>query len=124
MLELFLAMHENLSVVYKVGSFCGVLGFVFSSIALCHAETPKEDSAEYKKNEYQSLKKVQLLFGTIALPCLLLAAIPSVDELLKIRIALIKYELASGENISRATDVIERIGEKLECKYLGCEENK
>lgn len=51
----------------------------------------------------------------------LLTCIPDVDDLVKVRIALIKYQLASPGNVKEATDTIERIGKKLECKYLGCD---
>lgn len=59
-------------------------------------------------------------------PCILLsvlACIPDMHDILKIRIALIKYHLASPENVKQTTDTIERIGKKLECKYLGCDES-
>jgi hypothetical protein len=53
-----------------------------------------------------------------------ICAIPNINHLWKIRIALIKYELASPANIEKGAEVIERIGEKLECKYLGCDEKE
>lgn len=60
----------------------------------------------------------------IAVPSLIIACIPTVDQLWKVRIGLIKLELSSPENIKSGAEVIERIGLKLECKYLGCEEKK
>jgi hypothetical protein len=60
-----------------------------------------------------------------AVATLLLACLPDLDDLWRTRISLIKYELAAPENVKAATETIERIGKKLECKYLGgCEEPK
>ena len=53
-----------------------------------------------------------------------LTAIPNVDDLWQARIALLKLELASPENVQKGTEEIARIARKLECKYLGCEEEK
>lgn len=58
-----------------------------------------------------------LFFGAIA-------CVPSVDDLWRVRIGLIKLQLASPENIQKGADVIERVAKKLECKYVGCEEKK
>ena len=57
----------------------------------------------------------------------LLSTIPSVDDLWRVRIGMIKLHLASQENLEKGAEVIERIGHKLECKYIGgkgCEERK
>jgi hypothetical protein len=55
----------------------------------------------------------------------LLGCVPTVDDVWKTRIALVKYHLAAPENVQAATETIERLGKKLECKYLGgCEETK
>jgi hypothetical protein len=63
-------------------------------------------------------------FG-VGVVCAVLACMPSIDDLWKTRIALIKFHLASPENVEKATDEIARIGKKLECKYLGgCEDAK
>jgi len=53
-----------------------------------------------------------------------LTAIPDVDDLWRARIALLKLELASPENAQKGIEEIARIARKLECKYLGCEEEK
>jgi hypothetical protein len=55
---------------------------------------------------------------------LLIVCIPSVEDVWKVRIGLVKLQLASPENIQKSTEVIERLGKKLECKYLGCEDKK
>ena len=55
---------------------------------------------------------------------LLIALTPSINDVWLMRIALIKYQLASPENISKATDEITRIGHLLECKYIGCNDKE
>ena len=56
--------------------------------------------------------------------CAVLAAIPDVNDLWRARIARIKLELASPENVQKGTEEIARIARRLECKHLGCEEEK
>lgn len=59
----------------------------------------------------------------IVIVCLLPSfLIPSSKQLWEARINLIKFNLASKENITQTTETIERIGKKLECKYLKCED--
>lgn len=66
---------------------------------------------------FKTLGGIVLLFGV-------LASVPSINDLWRVRIGLIKYNLASPENVKQTIETIERIGKKLECKYLGCEETK
>lgn len=65
-----------------------------------------------------------LKLSPVALIFLLIAVTPTVNDIWRIRIGLIKLELSSPENINKASDEIQRIGEKLECKYLGCDKEK
>jgi hypothetical protein len=53
-----------------------------------------------------------------------LGLIPTVDQMFKIRIGLLKLELTNKENVQVGVDEIGKIAKKLECKYLGCEEKK
>lgn len=80
---------------------------------------------EFKGNDVQdrraqALKKMLLALIILAF----FACVPSINNLWTVRIGLIKLELASPENVKKASETIERIGQKLECKYLGCEEKK
>lgn len=61
---------------------------------------------------------------SILLISLCVLSVPTVDTLWKVRIGLIKLSLASPTNIEKGSEVIERIGHKLECKYLGCKDDK
>jgi hypothetical protein len=59
-----------------------------------------------------------LIFG-------LLAAVPTVNDLWRVRLSLIAFEAASPENVVKAGAHLETIVEGLECKYLNrCKENK
>lgn len=62
--------------------------------------------------------------GVLALVFASLALLPGIEDLYKMRIALIKYEISSPENVKGAVETIERIGAKLECKYFGCKDDK
>ena len=50
--------------------------------------------------------------------------VPTHDKILAVKIAKIKNEAVTEENLRQGVEVIERIGKKLECKYLGCDEGK
>ena len=62
-----------------------------------------------------------LLLLIISLP---LGSLPSITDLWKVRVGLIKFQLALPENIKAGSETIERIAHKLECQYVGCEEKK
>jgi hypothetical protein len=52
------------------------------------------------------------------------SALPDADDIWRARIALVKLELAAPENAQKGAEEIVRIARRLECKYLGCEEEK
>jgi hypothetical protein len=54
----------------------------------------------------------------------MVSAFPDVDDIWRARITLVKMELSSPENVQKGAEEIERIAQHLECKYLGCEEEK
>lgn len=101
----------------------GIIGLVIGFISCCfkqdtggHNDDEKKETSKWWKNYFKIIPFFLFL-------CLL-SGLPSVEDLWKVRIGLIKLELASPENLSKSSEVIERIGKKLECKYLGCEEEK
>lgn len=104
-LEFWLAFFGNLSAVF--GLAAGGLALVI--LFICG---PLERPSRAKK----------LILPLIL--CLVLGCIPSVSEIWKVRIGLIKLQLSSPENIAKGVETIEHIGKKLECKYLGCKEEK
>lgn len=76
---------------------------------------------EKQEKWFRSLHKGMVIPGLIAA---LLASVPSVEGMWKVRIGLIKFHLASPENVQKGAEEIIRIGKKLECKYIGCDEEK
>jgi hypothetical protein len=49
---------------------------------------------------------------------LLVVLAPTLDDVVKMRISLIKYQLSSPQNVQSGIDTINRIGKELENKYL------
>lgn len=110
--EFLLATFQNL----KCLIFMMSLGSFFASFMLIM--TYFGDGSDNWKKTWSKKTLIASIVGS------LFACIPDVNDLWKVRISLIKYELSSKENIQQAAETIERIGTKLECKYLGCEDNK
>ena len=86
----------------------------------------KENNRRYSNKEpipplFSGMVKTFTIILIIFLP---LTLIPNTDTLWKARIGLIKLSLASPENITKGTEEIGRIAKKLECKYIGCQEEK
>lgn len=79
-----------------------------------------EEMAAKRAASYRKARS-KCFYALIFLPILFF---PTIDDIWRVRIGLIKIQLASPENIQKGADVIERIGQKLECKYLGCDEKK
>ena len=45
---------------------------------------------------------------------------PTHGKMLELKIAKIKNEAVTAENLNKGIEAIERVSRKLECKYLGC----
>lgn len=121
MVEFWLAFAGNLQ--GALAPVAAVVGIVTLGLGICWAVSAdlagKSWSDEEDENRAASFKHLFRRFA-FALPvCVVLACVPTLDNLWSVRIALIKYELASPQNVKSATATIERIGKKLECKYLG-----
>ena len=117
-LEIALSFLDKISFLAMIISLALGIGLLIYGFTII--ENLSYTDASVTKERVKRLKDISVyLVITIVI-----AMIPSLNDLWKIRIALIKYELASPENIKGATETIERIGKKLECKYLGCEEKK
>lgn len=122
MLEILLAFLNNLKIVFTICAILSAVGVVmfsvytFVELKINSEIRPKEDLVKfvYAKTLLKKLVFVPIILGV-------LVCIPNIDDMWHVRISLIKYELASPENLSKTEAVIERIGKKLECKYLGCE---
>jgi hypothetical protein len=119
MTEILLATWSNLHEAFAITAFVSatmtIVCAIFYTIKL------DMDGAEEAAPLWRWVKRGVVVF-CVALP---LALAPTLDDLWKARIALVKYQLAAPENVQQATETIERIATKLECKYLGgCEEAK
>lgn len=120
MIEFFLAFVNNLK--SGAGLLCITLAVIciFLSIHIMIEPEAFCDRPEGRRHYVMWLKR-----GWAALFVSgFFASLPNMDQIWHARIALIKFELASPKNIEGASETIERIGKRLECKYLGCDEAK
>lgn len=128
-LEVILALLENVH--------CGmcVLLFLSATVWGCFSLYEIVESASTRNIYYESqyAEKVQgaldrrnkvLRMGWWLLIPAFFAALPSIDDIWRVRISLVKLQLASPNNIEKGTEAIERIAKKLECKYLGCDKRE
>lgn len=113
-IELALASIENLRPFF--GILTGAVGFAL----IPYIATQDEIGNGFDKFRHLYPR----VFLPIAFVSLILAGFPSAEDLWKVRIGLIKLELANPENIKKGSEEIARIAKKLECKYLGCEDEK
>lgn len=113
---------EILFLILSKISMVGIAVSIISSIALVFSPIIGDSIRDDEKMPifYKWIKRI-LVFLCVGI---LLAALPSIDDLWKVRIGLIKYQLASPENISKGVDEINRISKLLECKYIGCDDDK
>ena len=115
-MEILLAVLSNVKVLLI---FAAILLGIAATVGLMGWSI--EDNWRTDSRWARSAKNAAIAAAVAAL----LACVPTVHEVWEVRIALVKYELASPENVQQAAETIERIGKKLECKYLGdCGEPK
>lgn len=124
-LEFFLGMAYNLKWAFNIIAFISILGLTATTIAVCitHGEE-KDGKPTCGPTERKMARKLWLLAAFFLLFSIIPASVPDVNDLWKIRIGMIKLQLASPENVEKGAAEIIRIGKKLECRYLGCEEQK
>jgi hypothetical protein len=116
-IEILLGFADNIH-----GGF--VVLFVLASIALVGAGIAlivTHDEHGCDDND----RKVSRLVFTFVFPSWiiisLIAAMPTVDDLWKVRIGLLKLQLASPENVQKGAEEIARIAKQLECSYFKCQ---
>ncbi len=130
MIEFWLAFATNI-----VGTECvlawaslllGTVAIVGHTIA--SGQMNDEDHSKSYRADWSSWEKVWRMLRNACLkvfiPACLISMVPSPKNIWEMRIALIKFNLASPQNVQMAADKIVEIGHKLECKYIGCEEPK
>lgn len=139
--EILIAVLENVKCACAVISIFGIIALVITGIgkhlSQCEMEGMKAGAAKVWSEQAWHIRKLsewtaiyKAWYGgfklalAIVLICGPLAMIPSLTDIWRVRLALLKFELVSPESIKSGAETIERIGKKLECKYLGCEEKK
>ena len=75
-------------------------------------------SRETGEKVFKRYAILSMCFGVIA-P--LFVFFPTHNKILEVKISRIKNEAVSKENVTKGVETLERISKKLECKYLGCE---
>jgi len=112
--ELFFIIKDN-----SEGAVVGTIFILFvygaSLITKYADDCPKE-----VKLWLSHVRKLLILMWVTLIP---LSLIPNSKQLFKTRINLLKFHIAAPENISKGVDEIQRVARKLECKYIGCEDD-
>lgn len=108
MLEIILAWVNNLSVVCEIAA-----GIAFIASLVIWLNWLVDCAATCSPKPKPKLKGCYILTASLAL----MATIPAPDQWWHIRIALIKFQLASPENVKAGVERINRIADELECKY-------
>lgn len=131
MTEFWLAWLSNFRGLFFVLAVCmatGVLicGMLWQNITESWNEEDKERGAPYFKRKQiwreESLPKVKAWFRRFlwALPVtVLLCSVPSLDDVWRLRVNLLKLEVASPENVAKLGGHVEEVVTALECKHLG-----
>lgn len=120
--EFLLAYWDNLRVVMV---FATVIAVCISLVAFIIRVNVRDNWDMCYDRVKEGAKKPAFLpvlsasFFVVAIVTSLIAALPTANDLWHVRIALVKYELASKENLDKAVDHIDTLGKALECKYLG-----
>lgn len=126
-MEFWLAWLFNirgpLSVVAIVLSIATIALLIFGVAAnseYANVDKPPENgwSSRMDYAHYKAGVKWAPRAGVLAFVLALLSSMPGPDDLWRLRISLLKLEVASPENLSAAKDHLEVIVKGLECKYL------
>lgn len=118
-LEILLATFGNMKDLFlllAIICFVSLLGTVVYYLIAW-----SEDADE---KTLKTCKSVLKIFLPLTVLLSFVCCLPSVEDLWKVRLGLLKLELANPANVQKGAEEISRIAKKLECKYLGCEEEK
>src|SRR5574340_30653 len=105
------ALWGNLQRVFITAALTSALACVAGAIFLAGGYAEDDSNTKHTGN------KILGIVIPIAIFTSMIASLPTAQDLWEARIALVKYELASPENVGAAKDQIERIAKGLECKY-------
>ena len=108
-------------VFQNIGGF--VLGWVICVIVCSVTVAVYKENKHWREKEGivpSRLYRVAIVFSILfMLVSSALGFMPTHNKILEIKIERIKNEAVSKENIDKGLDTLERVGKKLECKYLG-----
>ncbi len=113
-------------IALKLSIFAAIISIVAGVVSMGMIVFLMSDDGygSLKDDEKKSFLGFFKVIAGIAIVFAPLAVVPSPDDLFHIRLGMLKYTMASPENVTKGMAEIERIAAKLECKYLGCEEKK
>lgn len=120
-IEFFLAAALNVQWIFVVMAFITTAAWVIGLI--CMMAMSDEDSGASEADKAVA-RRIVVTGLILWFPSVLLTSVPDVNDLWRVRIGMIKLQLASPENVEKGAQEIIRIGKKLECRYLGCPEEK
>lgn len=92
-----------------------ILLFICFTFVSAHQELEDKNESKYIK----WMIKASFYFFIFWIFFQLIIYIPSPEDLWKVRLNLIKYRLASPQNVNQGVKQIQDIADKLEKKYLG-----
>jgi hypothetical protein len=117
MFEFTLAMMSNLKcLVILSAAVGGCAVFILTLLFVADFDCSREPFGVRANRVHLG----RVLIVTVV--CAIIGCIPDMNDMWKVRIGLIKYEMASPKNVNAAAEEIVRLGHKLECKYIGCED--
>lgn len=129
LLEFIVAIAGNVSSFFWFMACVSGVAFIICSLVCLAMTLGGPDGEEKEKTPKEEREIITawkiwwriLIFGVISL---MVGSLPKIEDLWKVRVGLIKLELASPENIKKGSDAIERVAKRLECRYIGCDEEK
>lgn len=127
MTEIVLALWSNVRGLFIAAAVLAGTGAVLAGIAwaINAVDASSRYGNDQDRQRADNSRLVTKRLVMVSVVAALLACVPTLEDMWRVRIALVKYDLAAPENVKAATETIERIATKLECKYLGgCEEAK
>ena len=110
-LELLLAWATEIHTVVCILAWAGVIAMLISVVMFIILGADKD---EWMKAAPR-LKQV----AVVSLAFMALSTVPTLDSLWKVRVGLLKLELASPDNVKAVGGHVEEIVKALECKHLG-----
>ena len=115
----------DISTYFMMNGVCNIIGsLAISSLFfiisfLCYLDHKIYNNELKFEGKYIKIPVILLLITMLLASTSL---IPTHDKMFELKIAKIKNEAVTQQNLNSGIDEIKRISRKLECKYLGCNE--